>query len=41
MSPTEIGSFTKRPDKVIAMHFFNPVPLMKLVEIARGLETSR
>ena len=40
MSPTEIGSFTKRPDKVIAMHFFNPVPLMKLVEIARGLETS-
>lgn len=40
MSPTEIGSFTKRPDKVIAMHFFNPVPKMKLVEIVRGLETS-
>lgn len=40
MSPTEIGSFTKRPDKVIAMHFFNPVPKMKLVEIIRGLETS-
>ncbi len=40
MSPTEIGSYTKRPDKVIAMHFFNPVPKMKLVEIARGLETS-
>lgn len=40
MSPTEIGSYTKRPEKVIAMHFFNPVPLMKLVEIARGLETS-
>lgn len=40
MSPTEIGSYTKRPEKVIAMHFFNPVPLMKLVEIIRGLETS-
>ncbi|WP_232699475.1 3-hydroxyacyl-CoA dehydrogenase [Brevibacillus daliensis] len=40
MSPTEIGSFTKRPDKVIAMHFFNPVHKMKLVEIIRGLETS-
>lgn len=40
MSPTEIGSFTERPDKVIAMHFFNPVPKMKLVEIIRGLETS-
>ncbi|WP_285841834.1 3-hydroxyacyl-CoA dehydrogenase [Sutcliffiella horikoshii] len=40
MSPTEIGSFTGRPDKVIAMHFFNPVHKMKLVEIVRGLETS-
>jgi 3-hydroxybutyryl-CoA dehydrogenase len=40
MSPTEIGSFTKRPEKVIAMHFFNPVHKMKLVEIIRGLETS-
>jgi 3-hydroxybutyryl-CoA dehydrogenase len=40
MSPTEIGSFTKRPDKVIAMHFFNPVHKMPLVEIVRGLETS-
>jgi 3-hydroxybutyryl-CoA dehydrogenase len=40
MSPTEIGSFTKRPDKVIAMHFFNPVHKMALVEIVRGLETS-
>ena len=40
MSPTEIGSFTSRPDKVIAMHFFNPVHKMKLVEIVRGLETS-
>ena len=37
---TEIGAFTKRPDKVIGMHFFNPVPLMKLVEIIRGLATS-
>jgi 3-hydroxybutyryl-CoA dehydrogenase len=40
MSPTEIGSFTKRPEKVTAMHFFNPVHKMKLVEIIRGLETS-
>ncbi|MFC0418109.1 3-hydroxyacyl-CoA dehydrogenase [Cytobacillus solani] len=40
MSPTEIGSFTKRSDKVIAMHFFNPVHKMPLVEIIKGLETS-
>ena len=40
MSPTEIGSFTKRPDKVLAMHFFNPVQKMPLVEIIKGLETS-
>ena len=40
MSPTELGSFTARPEKVIAMHFFNPVHLMPLVEIARGLETA-
>lgn len=40
MSPTEIASFTKRPDKVIAMHFFNPVQKMPLVEIVKGLETS-
>lgn len=40
MSPTEIGAFTNRPHKVIAMHFFNPVHKMKLVEIIRGLETS-
>lgn len=40
MSPTEIGSFTTRPEKVIAMHFFNPVHKMPLVEIIRGLETS-
>lgn len=40
LSPTEIGSFTGKPDRVVAMHFFNPVPEMKLVEIIRGLETS-
>jgi len=40
MSPTEIGSYTKRPSQVIAMHFFNPVHKMPLVEIIRGLETS-
>ncbi|WP_062199605.1 3-hydroxyacyl-CoA dehydrogenase [Massilibacterium senegalense] len=40
MSPTEIASFTSRPDRVIAMHFFNPVHKMKLVEMIRGLETS-
>jgi 3-hydroxybutyryl-CoA dehydrogenase len=41
MSPTEIGSYTKRPDKVMAMHFFNPVHKMRLVEMVRGLETSQ
>ncbi len=40
ISITEIGSVTSRPDKVIGMHFMNPVPLMKLVEIVRGLATS-
>ncbi|MBP1154101.1 MULTISPECIES: 3-hydroxyacyl-CoA dehydrogenase [unclassified Paenibacillus] len=40
LSPTEIGSFTKRPDKVMAMHFFNPAYKMKLIEMVRGLETS-
>ena len=39
-SITEIGAATKRPEKVIGMHFFNPVPVMKLVEIIRGLLTS-
>lgn len=37
---TAIGSFTKRPDKVIGMHFFNPAPVMKLLEIINGLATS-
>ncbi|HRJ99204.1 MAG TPA: 3-hydroxybutyryl-CoA dehydrogenase [Ignavibacteria bacterium] len=41
ISITEIAAFTKRPDKVIGMHFMNPVPLMKLVEIIRGLATSQ
>ena len=40
MSPTEIGAQTSRPDKVIAMHFFNPVYKMKLIEVIRGMETS-
>jgi 3-hydroxybutyryl-CoA dehydrogenase len=40
MSLTEIASATKRPEKVCGVHFFNPVPLMKLVEIIRGYSTS-
>jgi 3-hydroxyacyl-CoA dehydrogenase len=40
LSISELGSFTNRPDKVIGMHFFNPAPVMKLVEIIPGLETS-
>ncbi len=40
MSPTEIASFTEREEKVIAMHFFNPVHKMPLVEIIRGIATS-
>ena len=40
MSITEIAAATKRPDKVCGVHFFNPAPLMRLVEIIRGYETS-
>ena len=41
ISITKIGALTKRPDKVIGMHFFNPVPVMKLVEVIRGFATSQ
>jgi 3-hydroxybutyryl-CoA dehydrogenase len=41
LSLTEIGAATGRADKVIGMHFFNPVPAMKLVEIIRGASTSQ
>lgn len=40
MSLTEIAAATKRPEKVCGMHFFNPVPIMKLVEIIRGYSTN-
>lgn len=40
ISLTTIGAATKRPDKVLGMHFMNPVPLMKLVEVVRGQATS-
>ena len=39
-SITEIANATERPDKVIGMHFFNPAPMMKLVEVIKGLRTS-
>lgn len=40
LSITEMAAVTKRPDKVIGMHFMNPVPVMELVEMIRGLQTS-
>ena len=40
ISITKLGAVTTRPDKVVGMHFMNPVPVMKLVEVIRGLATS-
>ncbi len=40
ISITKLGSVTQRPDRVIGMHFMNPVPVMKLVEVIRGIATS-
>jgi len=40
ISITQLAAATDRPDRFIGMHFFNPVPLMKLVEVVRGLQTS-
>jgi 3-hydroxybutyryl-CoA dehydrogenase len=40
ISITELGAATRRPDQVVGMHFMNPVPLMKLVEVIRALQTS-
>jgi 3-hydroxybutyryl-CoA dehydrogenase len=37
---TSLAAVTRRPDRVVGMHFFNPVPVLKLVEVIRGLETS-
>src|SRR2546429_524139 len=40
LSITEMANATKRPDRVVGMHFFNPAPVMKLVDVIRGSETS-
>ncbi|MFQ5592321.1 MAG: 3-hydroxyacyl-CoA dehydrogenase family protein [Phycisphaerae bacterium] len=40
ISITQLAAVTERPDRFIGMHFFNPVPLMKLVEVVKGLQTS-
>src|SRR5439155_21243894 len=40
LSITELATFTGRPDRFVGLHFFNPVPLMKLVEVVRTLSTS-
>ncbi|MGL4453977.1 MAG: 3-hydroxybutyryl-CoA dehydrogenase [Sarcina sp.] len=40
LSITEVAAATNRPDKVIGMHFFNPAPVMKLVEVIKGMSTS-
>jgi 3-hydroxybutyryl-CoA dehydrogenase len=40
LSITEMAAFTERPDRFLGLHFFNPVPLMKLVEVIRGVRTS-
>jgi len=41
ISITRLAALTRRPDKVIGMHFFNPVPMMKLIEVIRGLATGQ
>ncbi len=41
ISITKIATFTNRPDQVIGMHFMNPVPVMKLIEVIKGLQTSQ
>ena len=41
ISITKLAASTRRPDRVIGMHFFNPVPVMQLIEVIRGLQTSQ